>query len=137
MCKLETTDYICTHRHVDRIPCDEVEFPYGDWEDCGNVAKTESTKNYCCDYDCIYRKWRKRWVCHKCHGPNQKTPRCAIKRCGHIVCDKCKPLTGPKKDKATKIKYNALKHIKWSKMPKPTQPLPPVPVYDSSVGDWV
>ncbi|KAK1987623.1 hypothetical protein LZ30DRAFT_777503 [Colletotrichum cereale] len=137
MCELKTIEYICAHRFLIDLPCDEALFELDGEDYCEEVVKTELTEPHYCQESCIYRKWRKRWVCHKCHGPNQKTPRCAINRCGHTVCRKCKPLTGPKKDTAIKIKYNALKHIKWSRKAKPARPLPRVPTYDPSVGDWM
>ncbi|OHW97701.1 hypothetical protein CSPAE12_03558 [Colletotrichum incanum] len=146
MCEMETVKHVCTHRSVTKILCDDALYTVGkDFEACKNLVKTASDSLDYCKPSCIYRKWRKRWVCHKCNGPNQRTPRCAIQGCGHRVCGKCKPLTCPKTESKRKFQYNARKQIKWIETAKTVswlkrrdaQSRPRIPVYGPSVGDWI
>ncbi|WDK22970.1 hypothetical protein CGRA01v4_14261 [Colletotrichum graminicola] len=135
MCQLITTRYMCDHHSTFKGACQKVRCNTDAFGDCGKVIKEECFDPYHCRPRCVYRVWRRRWVCHKCNGPNQKASRCAIKRCGHIICSECKPLVRPRKGGARTTKYNALEHIKWSGIAKSATRLPPVPLYNPSVGD--
>ncbi|GJC87152.1 hypothetical protein ColLi_09990 [Colletotrichum liriopes] len=92
MCEIEKVKHVCAHLSVTTKLCDDALYKAGKrFEACKNLVKTASASLAYCNPGCIYRKWRKRWICHKCNGPNQRTPRCAIRGCGHRVCRKCKP----------------------------------------------
>ncbi|KAF6827999.1 hypothetical protein CMUS01_08760 [Colletotrichum musicola] len=157
MCLKETIASVaCGHTIKMFTPCRDAEYftgPEGlEATPCDALVKHGVTTDKICDRSCPYRLYNKRWICCECDGPNQRRFRCAIKGCGHLICDVCKPLTrwrirqsgrsrstspGGRVDRSRSVSPDERESQSRGEPVPDLATRPRIPVYDPSVGGWV